>query len=128
MGWGLRIVLSAFVAATPGLRQFHVVFPEGFTRAQMIQRVAYVANKADSELKTSRVTLSPAAYDKASLHEIVPCFGKGVQKNMEGYLVPGEVRLRRDDARREHFVQNQIAAFCTEVGASSTSRTRARRT
>ncbi len=113
MGWGLRIVLSAFVAATPGLRQFHVVFPEGFSRVQMVARVAFDAKKADSELKTSRVTLSSSAYAKSSLHDVVPCFGKGVQRNMEGFLFPSRYAFDVTTLGA-NIVQNQIAAFCGE--------------
>ncbi|HEX3806982.1 MAG TPA: endolytic transglycosylase MltG [Gaiellaceae bacterium] len=113
MGWGLRLVLSAVVFATPGLRQFHVPFPEGFTRAQMIERVALDVKIADRELKTQKVVLSSAGYAKASEHDVVPCFGKGVQKNMEGFLFPSEYAFDVTTLGA-NIVANQISAFCGE--------------
>ena len=115
MGWGLRIVLSAVVFATPGLRQFGVVFPEGFTRAAMIQRVGVVANKADRELKGTgqHVALTKASYAAASTHAVVPCFGKGVQKNLEGFLFPATYAFDVNTLG-SNIVANQISAFCTE--------------
>jgi hypothetical protein len=100
-------------AAGPGLRQFHVPFPEGFTRAQMIQRVAAVARIADGELTSGRVTLTAAGYAKASERAVVPCFGKGEQTNLEGFLFPSTYAF---DLRTlgSNLVANQITAFCDQ--------------
>jgi len=117
VGWGLRIALSAVVFATPGLRVFHAPFPEGFTRAQMIARVAYDANRANTELKGTgqHVALSAAGYKAASAHAIVPCFGKGVQKNLEGFLFPSSYAFDVNTLG-SNIVANQISAFCAEWG------------
>ena len=47
------------------LRQFRVVFPEGFTRAQMATRVQAVAAIAEQE-SHRKVKLSGDAYDAAT--------------------------------------------------------------
>jgi UPF0755 protein len=100
-------------AAGPGLRQFHVPFPEGFTRAQMIQRVAAVARIADGELTSGRVTLTAAGYAKASERAVVPCFGKGEQTNLEGFLFPSTYAFDRRTLG-SNLVANQITAFCDQ--------------
>jgi hypothetical protein len=100
-------------AAGPGLRQFHVPFPEGFTRAQMIQRVAAVTRIADGELTSGRVTLTSAGYAKASERAVVPCLGKAEQTNLEGFLFPSTYAF---DLRTlgSNLVANQITAFCDQ--------------
>jgi uncharacterized YceG family protein len=115
VGWGLRIALSAFVLATPGLRQFHVVFPEGFTRAQMVQRVGVVVNTANGELKNQRVSLTPPIYSAASRSAVVPCFGAAAQKSTEGFLFPSTYAF---DVRTTgaNLVANQVTAFCSAWG------------
>jgi UPF0755 protein len=106
-------VTSAFIAAAPGLRQFSAPFPEGFTRADMIQRVAVDVKIADGKLKGQKVALSAAAYDQASRHDVVPCFGKGLQKNMEGFLFPATYAFDVTTLG-SNIVDNQISAFCTQ--------------
>ena len=109
---GVRHLLACVVvAASPGLRQFHVVFPEGFTRAQMVQRVAHDVNVANAKLKLRRVSLTAPIYAAASRRAAVPCFGAGWQKNMEGFLFPSTYAF---DVRTTgvNLVANQVAAFC----------------
>jgi uncharacterized YceG family protein len=109
---GVRHLLACVVvAASPGLRQFHVVFPEGFTRAQMVQRVAHDVNVANAKLKLRRVSLTAPIYGAASRRAVVPCFGAGRQKNMEGFLFPSTYAF---DVRTTgaNLVANQVAAFC----------------
>jgi UPF0755 protein len=67
------------------LRQFRIVFPEGFTRAQMVARVRIVARIAKRE-SHHKVKLSPAAYAAATAHpRVIPGFGK---RKIEGFLFP----------------------------------------
>jgi UPF0755 protein len=115
VGVALRIVAASVFAAVPGLRQFHAPFPEGFTRAQMIQRVADDVKIADGKLKTGKVRLSALGYRNASAHAVVPCFGTGVQKNLEGFLFPATYAF---DVRTlgQNLVANQISAFCSVWG------------
>ena len=66
--------------------QFHILFPEGFTRAQMAARVNAVAQIADGE-KYGRVKISERAYLAATSSRIIAGFGtKKLQ--MEGFLFP----------------------------------------
>jgi uncharacterized YceG family protein len=111
--WGRSIALVGVVfavicASAVAQPEHSVVFPEGFTRAQMIERIGWVVTHAGE-----KVALSPAAYDEASRHDVVPCFGKGLQKNMEGYLFPATYQF---DVRTlgSNIVANQISAFCTQ--------------
>lgn len=103
------------LAVVPGLRQFHAPFPEGFTRADMIQRVATDVKIADAKLKTGKVKLSALGYRNASAHAVVPCFGTAVQKNLEGFLFPATYAF---DVRTlgQNLVANQIGAFCSAWG------------
>ena len=110
---GVRHLLAcAVVAVSPGLRQFHVPFPEGFTRAQMVQRVALDVNIANAKLKTRRVSLTAPIYSAASRRAVVPCFGAKSQKNLEGFLFPSTYAF---DVRTTgaNLVANQVAAFCS---------------
>src|SRR5579862_6126267 len=95
LGVGLCLaVLVGSWGAAGGLSAaaFRVPFPEGYTRDEMIARVATDVRIADAELKRAndpaRVALSPAGYAAATRHRVVPCFGNGLQKSMEGYLFP----------------------------------------
>ena len=95
---------------------FRVPFPEGYTRAQMIERVTADAAIATCELHRAhdpaRVALSGAAYAKASHSARVPCFGKGSRPNLEGFLFPSTYQF---DLRTlgSNIVANQLAAFCS---------------
>jgi uncharacterized YceG family protein len=97
------------------LRQFGFVFPEGFTRAQMADRVAYDVTLAKKKLRKAhtpgRFHISSRSYAGASRHAVVPCFGKSVQKNLEGFLFPAEYDF---DVKTTApiLVQDQIAALC----------------
>src|SRR5215475_4979920 len=71
----------------PPPKPFRIVFPEGFTRQQMGLRVQAVAKIADAEHR-GRVRLNRLAYLAATKEAHVPCFGKGLQKNLEGFLFP----------------------------------------
>ena len=95
---------------------FRAPFPEGYTRSQMIERVATDAAIADCELRRAhdpaRVALNGAAYAKASRGAAVPCFGKGIRPNLEGFLFPSTYLF---DLRTlgSNLVANQITAFCS---------------
>src|SRR5579872_6968483 len=68
-------------------RQFRIVFPEGFTRAQMGVRVQVVAKIAEHE-RHGLVRLDEAAYLAASGKAVVSCFSRRPQRNLEGFLFP----------------------------------------
>jgi UPF0755 protein len=86
------------------------VFPEGFTRAQMADRVSAVAQIATAK-RHRRVLLSGPRYTRASRSGVVPCFGRRRQSNLEGFLFPATYDfLTRTPSRR--LVAAQLQAFC----------------
>jgi uncharacterized YceG family protein len=99
----------ATVIAIP--KPFHVVFPEGFTRKQMADRVAAVATIAQRERKV-HPRLSRATYLSATARPRVPaCFHNKVQ-TMEGFLFPATYEFFKQTTSSQ-LVQNQLDAFCT---------------
>jgi UPF0755 protein len=101
------------VALPPPLKQFHIVFPEGFSRQQMAERVKVVAKIADRE-HHGRVRLNETAYLAASKHAVVPCFGRHKpQTNLEGFLFPATYPFFEQTTARQ-LVLAQIKTFCRE--------------
>jgi UPF0755 protein len=94
----------------PPPKPFRIVFPEGFTRQQMGLRVQAVAKIADAEHR-GRVRLNRFAYLAATKEAHVPCFGKGVQRNLEGFLFPATYDFLTGTTAKQ-LVQAQIQAFC----------------
>ena len=94
----------------PPPKPFRIVFPEGFTRAQMAVRVKDVAKIADAEHR-GRVRLNEFAYLAASKQAVVPCVGKEVQTNLEGFLFPATYQFLTTTTSKE-LVHAQIQAFC----------------
>jgi uncharacterized YceG family protein len=113
----LAVLATATVAGAVPDRQFKVVFPEGFTRARMVDQVAAVRRIAERELRTAhepaRLALTGSGYARASAHVVVSCFGSGTQRSAEGFLFPSTYSF---DVRTlaANIVANQIAAFCGE--------------
>jgi len=93
----------------PPPRPFKVVFPEGFTRAQMARRVSAVAGIAQRE--RGRVpALSGRAYLRATLRSRVePGFGER-RRPLEGFLFPAtyDFTARTTSAQ---LVGQQLVAF-----------------
>ena len=94
----------------PPPKPFRIVFPEGFTRVQMAVRVKVVAGIAERE-RHKPVRLSEPAYLAASTRGRVPCFGKGVRTNLEGFLFPATYDFLRQTSSKA-LVQAQLVAFC----------------
>jgi UPF0755 protein len=89
------------------LRQFRIVFPEGFTRAQMVARVRVVAEIAKRE-SHHRVKLSPSAYAAATAHSrLIPGFGK---HKLEGFLFPDTYDFDKKSTSAE-LVREQLQEF-----------------
>jgi uncharacterized YceG family protein len=107
-----RSAPTTTVALPPVVKPFHIVFPEGFTRAQMAQRVKVVAKIADKEHR-GRVRLNEAAYLAASKSAVVPCFGKRRQTNLEGFLFPATYPFYKQTTARQ-LVLAQIKTFCRD--------------
>jgi UPF0755 protein len=108
----------------PPPKPFRIVFPEGFTRAQMAVRVRDVARIADAENR-GRVRLDETAYLAASKRAVVPCFGHKVQTNLEGFLFPATYDFLTSTTARQ-LVRAQIQAFCSRWGSVDEAYARAK--
>ena len=96
------------VAAPP--KPFRVVFPEGFTRAQMAERVQAVAKIAQRK-KGRPVALSGRQYLLATKQAVLPCFTPHRQTKLEGFLFPATYDFLATTTSRE-LAQEQLQAFC----------------
>jgi uncharacterized YceG family protein len=95
-------------------KPFHVVFPEGFTRKQMADRVAAVAKIATRKRKV-RPRLSRTTYLAATAKpRVPPCFRNKV-KTIEGFLFPATYEFFKETTSAE-LVQDQLNAFCDNWG------------
>jgi UPF0755 protein len=91
------------------LRQFRIVFPEGFTRAQMAARVTAVAKIAVRE-SHRKVKLSGKAYAAATAQpRTFPGFG-GKKLPLEGFLFPDTYDFDRKSTSTQ-LVHEQLAEF-----------------
>jgi len=93
-------------------KPFHIVFPEGFTRALMAERVAAVAKIARRE-RHARTKLAKRTYLAATRTTRIPaCFHPGVKvTRMEGFLFPATYEFFRQTTSAE-LVTEQLDAFC----------------
>jgi uncharacterized YceG family protein len=93
-------------------KPFHVVFPEGFTRQQMAERVGAVAEIAQRE-RHARPKLARRTYLAATRVTRIPaCFKPGVKvARMEGLLFPATYEFFRQTTSAE-LVAEQLDAFC----------------
>jgi uncharacterized YceG family protein len=123
LGGFLLVVGAAAAIAAPHLHQNHplppppppheykILFPEGFTRAQMAARVGAVAKIAKREKHDKTVRLSEHAYLAATTHLRVPCFTPALQKKPEGFLFPSTYDFIAKEPSKQ-LVQAQLTAFC----------------
>jgi UPF0755 protein len=116
-GFGAWLAVAAFrhhhkqTAAPTTLateRQFRVVFPEGFTRTQMSERVAAVAKIAHRESGLTPL-LSTPSYLAASRARAMPGFG-GKVRRLEGFLFPSTYDFTAHTTSAQ-LVAAQLAAF-----------------
>jgi len=91
-------------------RQFRIVFPEGFTRAQMALRVRDVARIAARE-HGAPVALAEVPYLRASSTVRVPCFGGKRYDDSEGFLFPATYDFLAPTSSRT-LVSDQLQTFC----------------
>jgi uncharacterized YceG family protein len=93
-------------------KPFHIVFPEGFTRDQMADRVAAVAKIAQRE-RHARTRLARRTYLSATRAPHVPlCFHAGAKvPSIEGFLFPATYEFFKQTTSAE-LVANQLDAFC----------------
>ncbi len=91
-------------------KPFHILFPEGFTRAEMADRVDAVVQIARDK-RHAKVRLDGDAYLDSSRRGVVSCFGRKSREDLEGFLFPATYEfLRRTSTRR--LVLDQLEAFC----------------
>ena len=94
------------VVAAP--KPFHIVFPEGFTRLDMAQRVEAVAKIARAK-RHKPVRISKRTYLAASGPRVVVGFGSK-KRNLEGFLFPATYEFL-GSTRSAQLVHDQLAAF-----------------
>jgi peptidoglycan lytic transglycosylase G len=95
-------------AAIAPPKPFRIVFPEGFTRADMAHRVQVVAKIAERK-SHKQVRLAPTTYLRQSRRR--PIDGFGTQpRELEGFLFPATYDFLRGTTSRQ-LVENQLAAF-----------------
>jgi UPF0755 protein len=95
------------------LHQFRVVFPEGFTRTQMAQRVQAVAKIAHRE-RHIHPKISAKGYLAASAPRRIAGFGSK-KLPLEGFLFPSTYFFDRKTTSAG-LVREQLAAFQTNFG------------
>ncbi len=95
------------------LHQFRVVFPEGFTRAQMAARVQAVARIAHHE-RHIRPKISAKTYLAATAPRRMPGFGPK-KLPLEGFLFPSTYFFDRKTTSAA-LVRAQLAAFQNTFG------------
>lgn len=97
------------------LRQFRIVFPEGFTRVEMAERVRAVAKIAEHE-SHRKVKLAEAAYLAATRRpRAIPGFG-GAKRTVEGFLFPDTYDFDRTSTSAQ-LVQEQLHEFVSQWNA-----------
>jgi uncharacterized YceG family protein len=91
-------------------KPFHIVFPEGFTRREMADRVAAVAKIAQQK-RHVRARLARRTYLAATrTPRVPPCF-KGKVTTIEGFLFPATYEFFKQTTSAG-LVDEQLAAFC----------------
>ncbi len=92
-------------------KPFSIVFPEGFTRAEMAKRVQVVAKIAERERRSHhKVMLSEKTYLAATKRpRAIPGFGSKKRK-LEGFLFPDTYQFLRKTTSAQ-LVGEQLAVF-----------------
>ncbi len=98
------------VALPPPPKPFRIIFPEGFTRAQMIERVRVVA-KIAARKKHHAVALNARTYTVATRRAKIPCFTPPLRGNLEGFLFPATYDFLATTTSRQ-LAADQLETFC----------------
>jgi peptidoglycan lytic transglycosylase G len=115
---------AAPTTTTRQLRQFRVLFPEGFTRDEMAARVQAVAKIAENE-SHRKVKLSGFSYGAATAKpRRFPGFGRK-KLPFEGFLFPDTYDFDRKSTSAQ-LVQDQLAEFTSEWGRLNLSYARSK--
>ena len=91
-------------------KPFHIVFPEGFTRQQMAERVQVVGKIADRK-RHVRTRIGRRTYLAATRRARAPVCFKGSVAMMEGFLFPATYEFFPQTTSAQ-LVGEQLAAFC----------------
>ena len=91
-------------------KPFRVIFPEGFTRAQMAERVQAVAQIAERK-KGRPVVLSGKQYLLATKRAVLPCFTPHRRTKLEGFLFPATYDFLAATTSRQ-LANEQLRTFC----------------
>jgi len=94
----------------PPPKPFRVIFPEGFTRDQMVGRVQAVAKIARRK-RGKPVVLNGKQYRLATRRAVVPCFTPKRRKNVEGFLFPATYDFLAGTTGRQ-LAADQVSTFC----------------
>ena len=97
-------------ALPPPPNPFRIIFPEGFTRATMADRVAAVAKIAERK-RGKPVVLARAPYVRATRSLVVPCFTPHKRTKVEGFLFPATYDFLAKTTSKQ-LVAQQVKAFC----------------
>ena len=90
-------------------KPFRIVFPEGFSRAEMAQRVDAVAQIAEHKRNNKKVRISGRTYLLVSHPRVLPGFGTK-KRSLEGFLFPATYDFLNGTTSRQ-LVQMQLSAF-----------------
>ena len=95
---------------TAAPKVLRIVFPEGFTRAQMVERVDAVGEIARVKRKVAMRMTAPA-YAAATAASPIPAeFREDAHEQIEGFLFPATYAFFSNE-RAPRFVRRQLAAF-----------------
>jgi uncharacterized YceG family protein len=95
--------------APPPPPTLRVLFPEGFTRKEMVQRVGAVRKIAQNRRKITP-TLTVKGYDAASRLARIPAAFRADAKGSEGFLFPATYEFTQKTTARE-LVADQVEFF-----------------
>jgi UPF0755 protein len=120
LGWGAAVAIgklrgssTASTRTGPLLppKPFRIVFPEGFTRREMAERITKVDGIAFRE-KHVRPHMSAQAYLAATASSPLPgtFAGDHKRRSLEGFLFPATYEFLRNTTSKR-LVTNQLAAF-----------------
>jgi UPF0755 protein len=95
----------------PPPKPFRIIFPEGFTRAEMAQRIVAVRQIARQK-RRAKTTLNAQAYLRATARSALPGrFARdGKPRPLEGFLFPATYDFTRKTTSKQ-LVDRQLEAF-----------------
>ena len=114
-------------APPPPPKPFRIVFPEGFTRAQMAERVQAVAKIAERKRARARRARPSRRTSPRRSALVVPCFGRARQTNLEGFLFPATYDFLAKTTSKQ-LVARADQGVLPQLAEGRPRATRARRT